>query len=155
MPEPPADAPHELEAPTFRAVLRAGLPQFLREGSLPLGAFYVGLRLAGLVRASQRPLRPRVHRLGGRAAPARRRVRVRVVPVSALVPGGGLVQAGLRDRSVVWGVYLLGRAALRLAALLHGSVEDFLLITIATGTPAMLVLTACSIRYASPQPHRA
>ena len=50
--------------------------------------------------------------------------------------------------SVVWGVYLLARAAIRLAALLHGSVEDFLLITIATGTPAMLVLTAWSIRYA-------
>jgi hypothetical protein len=39
-------------------------------------------------------------------------------------------------------------AGIRLAALLHGSGEDFLLITIVTGTPAMLVLTAWSIRYA-------
>jgi hypothetical protein len=34
--------------PTFRGILRTGLPAFLREGFLPLGAFYVGLRLGGL-----------------------------------------------------------------------------------------------------------
>ena len=34
--------------PTFRGILRTGLPGFLREGFLPLGAFYVGLRLGGL-----------------------------------------------------------------------------------------------------------
>lgn len=50
--------------------------------------------------------------------------------------------------SVVWGLYFLGRAALRLAALLYGDVERFLIVTIATGTPVMLVLTAWSIRYA-------
>src|SRR5438094_9879605 len=32
----------------FRGVLVTGLPGFLREGFLPLGAFYVGLRLSGL-----------------------------------------------------------------------------------------------------------
>jgi hypothetical protein len=34
--------------PTFRGVLMTGLPGFLREGFLPLGAFYAGLRLDGL-----------------------------------------------------------------------------------------------------------
>ena len=37
-----------LTEPTFRGVLRTGLPGFLREGFLPFGAFYVGLRLSGL-----------------------------------------------------------------------------------------------------------
>ena len=31
-----------LTAPTFRSVLFTGLPGFLREGFLPLGAFYAG-----------------------------------------------------------------------------------------------------------------
>ena len=34
-----------LTAPTFWGVLMTGLPGFLREGFLPLGAFYAGLRL--------------------------------------------------------------------------------------------------------------
>jgi dipeptide/tripeptide permease len=34
--------------PTFRGVLFTGLPGFLREGFIPLGVFYVGLRLGGL-----------------------------------------------------------------------------------------------------------
>ena len=34
--------------PTFRGVLLTGLPGFLREGFLPLGAFYGGLRTGGL-----------------------------------------------------------------------------------------------------------
>jgi Protein of unknown function (DUF3159) len=38
----------ELTAPTFLEVFRTGAPGFLREGFLPLGAFYVGLRLDGL-----------------------------------------------------------------------------------------------------------
>ena len=37
-----------LTAPSFFGILRTGLPGFLREGFLPLGAFYVGLRLGGL-----------------------------------------------------------------------------------------------------------
>jgi uncharacterized protein DUF3159 len=37
-----------LSAPTFRGVLMTGLPGFLREGFIPLGAFYAGLRLSGL-----------------------------------------------------------------------------------------------------------
>jgi Protein of unknown function (DUF3159) len=37
-----------LTEPTFRSVLLTGLPGFLREGFLPLGAFYAGLKLNGL-----------------------------------------------------------------------------------------------------------
>jgi hypothetical protein len=37
-----------LSEPTFWGVLMTGLPGFLREGFLPLGAFYAGLRLDGL-----------------------------------------------------------------------------------------------------------
>jgi hypothetical protein len=37
-----------LTAPTFWGVLMTGLPGFLREGFLPLGAFYAGLKLDGL-----------------------------------------------------------------------------------------------------------
>ena len=37
-----------LTAPTVWGVLMTGLPGFLREGFLPLGAFYAGLRLDGL-----------------------------------------------------------------------------------------------------------
>src|SRR5438093_12074831 len=37
-----------LTKPTFRGVLLTGLPGFMREGFLPLGAFYAGLRLSGL-----------------------------------------------------------------------------------------------------------
>jgi hypothetical protein len=45
----PAVAPkEELRAPTFLGVFRAGAPGFLREGFLPLGAFYLGLQLDGL-----------------------------------------------------------------------------------------------------------
>ncbi len=40
------------------------------------------------------------------------------------------------------------RSALRLAILLNGSLESSLLITLLTGTPAMLLLLAWSIRYA-------
>src|SRR5262249_2433787 len=35
--------------PTFRSVLGRGLPGFLREGFLPLGAFYAGLEVSGLL----------------------------------------------------------------------------------------------------------
>ena len=34
--------------PTFLGILRTGLPGFLREGFLPVGAFYLGLQVGGL-----------------------------------------------------------------------------------------------------------
>lgn len=39
---------HGLTEPTFWGVLMTGLPGVLREGFLPLGAFYAGLELSGL-----------------------------------------------------------------------------------------------------------
>jgi len=44
----PANRESRLTEPTFAGILRTGLPGFLREGLLPVGAFYVGLRLGGL-----------------------------------------------------------------------------------------------------------
>jgi hypothetical protein len=44
----PAPAGDALTEPSFRAIFRTGASGFLREGVLPLGAFYAGLRLEGL-----------------------------------------------------------------------------------------------------------
>jgi hypothetical protein len=44
----PAHRESGLTEPTFAGILRTGLPGFLREGLLPVGAFYLGLRLGGL-----------------------------------------------------------------------------------------------------------
>jgi hypothetical protein len=44
----PANRESGLTEPTFAGILRTGLPGFLREGLLPVGAFYLGLRLGGL-----------------------------------------------------------------------------------------------------------
>jgi hypothetical protein len=44
----PAPEEEELRAPTFLEVFRAGVPGFLREGFLPLGAFYLALRVGDL-----------------------------------------------------------------------------------------------------------
>jgi hypothetical protein len=47
---PPAAAPVEggLTEPSFRAIFGSGVFSFVREGALPLGAFYLGLRVQGL-----------------------------------------------------------------------------------------------------------
>ena len=50
--------------------------------------------------------------------------------------------------SIVWGIYMLARSGLRLAALLEGSIENFLVVVILTGPPMMLLLIVWSIRYA-------
>jgi Protein of unknown function (DUF3159) len=51
--------------------------------------------------------------------------------------------------SVVWGVYLIARSALRLAALLSGAgLALFVVVTFLTGTPLMLVLLAWSVWFA-------
>jgi len=49
--------------------------------------------------------------------------------------------------SAVWATYFLGRSALRLWILLHGSLESFLLINIVTGTPVMLLVLAGTVSY--------
>ena len=50
--------------------------------------------------------------------------------------------------SVVWGLYLLARSALRLGLLLAGNVTGFLVVVFVTGAPAMLALIAWSVWYA-------
>jgi len=50
--------------------------------------------------------------------------------------------------SVVWGVYLLARSAVRLAVLLHGSLGSFLVVNLVTGLPVTFALIAWSVWYA-------
>jgi hypothetical protein len=51
-------------------------------------------------------------------------------------------------QSLVWGAYFLARSAMRMAVLLNGSLESFLLVVFLTGTPMMFLLIAWSIRHA-------
>ena len=180
----------------------AGLPGFLREGFLPLGAFYAGLRLSGLTAAIVAAAIVSVliylyERRAGRDAllvrlslgfvavqsavglAAHSTTVYLAQPVLAAAAWGlaffGSVAIGrplagalacawypfprwFREtrefkrvfgvESLVWGAYFLGRSGLRLAVLLHGSLESFLLVAFLTGTPVMLLLLAWSIRYA-------
>jgi hypothetical protein len=179
-----------------------GLPGVLREGFLPLGAFYAGLELSGLVAGIVASALASVliyvyERSRGRDGLLVRlslgfvavQSVVGIVADSATVYlaqpvliaaawglaflvsvvigrplAGSLARAWypfpdwLREsadfkrvysvESVVWGAYFLGRSALRLAVLLHGSIGGFLVITFLTGTPVMVLLLAWSVRYA-------
>jgi hypothetical protein len=191
-----------LMEPTFRGVLRTGLPGFLREGFLPVAAFYGGLRVGGLPtgiaastavsiviylyerRAGRNGLLVRIS-LGfvavqgvvGLASDSATVYLAQPVLanaawgvaflVSALIrrPLAGALACAwypfprwfretepfkrvFRVQSLVWGVYFLVRSGIRLAALLHGSLENFLLIVFVTGTPVMLALVVWSIRHA-------
>ena len=201
-----ATAPREqqggLSGPSFRGVLMTGLPGFLREGFIPLGAFYAGLKLdglaAGIVAAAAASVLVYLYeRQAGRDA-LLVRLSLAFVVVQSVVAlaahsttvylaqpvlltaawgfaflgsvalgrplAGSLAQAWypfppwLREsdefkrvygfESIVWGAYFLARSAVRLLMLLHGSIESFLVVTFLTGTPAMLLLLAWSIRYA-------
>ena len=197
-----AQAPEgSLTEPSFRAIFRAGASSFARESFLPLGAFYVGLRLDGLAvgivgaavasglvylyerRAGRDGLLVRLS-LGFVAVQsaigllANSTTVYLAQPVVLAVAWGVVffVSAALgrplagalacawypfpdsfrRSEpyrrvfgvvSIVWGSYFVARGALRLAILLHGSLESFLAITFITGTPVMLLLLAWSIRY--------
>ncbi len=188
--------------PSFRGILQTGLPGFLREGFLPLGAFYAGLRLdgltAGIAAAAAASLLVYLYeRRAGRDALLVRISLGFVVVQSAVAlaadsttvylaqpvliaaawgiaffvsvalgrPLAGALACAwypfprwFREteeykrvfgvESLVWGSYFLARSALRLAVLLNGSLESFLLVTVATGTPAMVALLIWSIRYA-------
>ena len=181
--------------------MRAGLPGFLREGFLPLGAFYLGLRLEGLAagivastavslliylyerRAGRDALLVRlslafvvVQSVIGLVSDSATVYLAQPVLVAAVwglaflvsIPLGRPLAGALacawypfprwfREtrpykrvfgvESLVWGAYFLGRSAVRLEMLLHGSLERFLLVTFLTGTPAMLILLAWSVRY--------
>lgn len=196
---------------SFGGVLRVGLPGFLREGFIPLGAFYAGLRLDDLAtgiaasaaasltiylyerRAGRDALLVRIS-LGfvlvqsviGLVADSTTVYLAQPVLVAAVwglaflvsIPLGRPLAGALacawypfprwfREtepykrvfgiESLVWGAYFLARSAVRLAVLLHGSLESFLLVSVLTGTPAMLLLLAWSIRFSlrrldDPQP---
>lgn len=190
-----------LTEPSFRGILLTGLPGFLREGFLPLGAFYLGLELdglaAGIVASAVASLLIYLYeRRAGRDALLVRLSLGFVAVQSAvgllshsttvylaqpvlLAAAWGLaflVSVPLRRplagalacawypfsqpfretaefrrvfgvESLVWGLYFLARSGVRLAILLHGNLENFLLVTFVTGTPAMLLLLAWSIRY--------
>jgi hypothetical protein len=190
-----------LTEPSFRGIVLAGLPGFLREGFLPLGAFYLGLRLGGLAtgigasvavsllvyvyerRAGRDGLLVRlslafvvVQGAVGLAANSATVYLAQPVLANAAWGLAFLVSAAIRRplagalarawypfprwfretesfkrvfglESVVWGAYFLARSGVRLAVLLNGSLESFLLVTVLTGTPAMVVLLVWSIRY--------
>jgi MFS family permease len=178
-----------------------GLPGFLREGFLPLAAFYVGLRLdglaAGIVAAAAASLVIYLYeRRAGRDALVVR-ISLAFVAVQSIIglvsnrttvylaqpvliafawgvaflvsaaigrPLAGALACAwypfprwLREsasfkrvfgiESLVWGAYFLARSALRLAMLLEGTLESFLLVVFLTGTPMMLLLLAWSIRF--------
>jgi hypothetical protein len=196
------DADDGLTAPSVRSIVVTGLPGFLREGFLPLGAFYAGYRLSGLAvgmaaAAAVAVLVYVVERRAGRdgtlvrlslafvalqtlvglvsgdttaylATPVLANAIWGVAFVVSAVLGRPLAGALARAwypfpqefresdqfkhvygvESIVWGVYLLARSALRLAALTGGSVVTFLVVTFLTGTPLMLGLVAWSVWYA-------
>ena len=179
-----------------------GLPGVLREGFLPLGAFYAGLERSGLAagiaasaaasvliyvyerRHGRDGLLVRlslgfvaVQSIVGLAANSATVYLAQPVLLAAAwglafavsaVAGRPLAGAlacawypfpqwlkETRDfkrvytvESLVWAAYFLGRSALRLAVLLHGSIGGFLVITFVTGTPVSILLLVWSIRYA-------
>lgn len=190
-----------LTEPTFRGVLLTGLPGFLREGFLPVGAFYLGLRLSGLAggiaaatavsiliylyerRAGRDGLLVRVSLAfvlvqGAIGLAAHSSTVYLAQPVLANAAWGVafLVSAVIRRplagalacawypfprwyretepfkrvygfQSLVWGAYFLLRSAVRLAVLLNGSLESFLVTILVTGPPMMLLLILWSIRH--------
>ena len=194
-------APDEMPEPTFRGILRTGLPGFLREGFLPVGAFYVGLQLGGLAAGivASTALSVAIYVFERRAGRDALLVRLTLgfVLVQAVVglvshsttvylaqpvlltaawglafvlsvplgrPLAGALACAwypfphwLREspefkrvfgiESLVWGGYFLARSALRLAMLLQGSLEGFLVVVFLTGTPVMLLILAWSIRF--------
>jgi hypothetical protein len=194
-----------LKAPTFGGILRTGLPGFLREGFLPLGAFYLGLKLGGLASgiAAAAAVSVLIYLYERRAGRDGLVVRISLgfVVVQSVVgllansttvylaqpvllaaawglaffvsvaigrPLAGALACAwypfphwFREsapfkrvfgiESLVWGTYFLARSGIRLAALLNGSLENFLLITFLTGAPATILLIVWSIRYSMQQ----
>ena len=53
-----------------------------------------------------------------------------------------------RMQSIVWGVYCLARAAIRLYVLLHSGVGGFIVVSLVTGTPALVALIVWGIWHA-------
>jgi hypothetical protein len=51
-------------------------------------------------------------------------------------------------QSIVWGVYCLGRAVLRLFVLLHSGIGGFVLVSVVTGAPVLVALVAWGLWHA-------
>jgi hypothetical protein len=92
-------------------------------GLVFLGSVLIGRPLAGVFATESYPFPPAV-----KASAAFRRVFGRI--------------------SLAWAAYLLGRGALRLAMLVHASVEVFLVVSVATGFPLSAALMTWSFWYA-------
>lgn len=191
-----------LTEPSFRRILLGGMPGFLREGFLPLGAFYLGWKLAGLGAgiAASGAASAAVYLYERHAGRDGLLVRLSVAfvavqttvgllshnttvylatPVLAnTVWGLAFLGSALARRplagtlacawypfppefrktpqfrrvygieSIVWGIYMLARSALRFTVLLHGSIGSFVVITFITGIPTTLALLGWSIWYA-------
>jgi hypothetical protein len=197
----PGPAEHAPAEPTFWSIFRTGVPGFLREGFVPLAAFYAGLKLEGLgvaiaAGAAASILVYLYERQAGRDG-LLARIALAFVAVQSITglashsttvylaqpvliaaawglaflvsvvigrPLAGALAAAWYPfpeefrqtpefkrvfgvESIVWGIYFLGRSALRLGALLNGSLESFLLVSVLTGTPVMILLLAWSVHY--------
>lgn len=67
-----------------------------------------------------------------------------VHPLDPLIAVSPAVTSALRRITLVWGVVLIGRAALRSATLLSGGVDRFMLVTLASGVPCTAALLTWS-----------
>jgi hypothetical protein len=110
-----------LTQPSVWSVLRTGLPGFLREGFLPLGAFYVGWRLSGLAAgiAASAALSVLVYALERRAGRDGLLVRLSLAFVAAQSLVGLLAHSATVYlatpvlANAVWGFAFLGSVGIR------------------------------------------
>jgi hypothetical protein len=153
----------DLPEPTWRMLLGRGLPLFAVEAALPVAVFYGVWRAAGLGPAVV------VKAVVGLVAHSATVYLAQPVVLSALwgvaylvsvAIGRPLIGAFARAwypfppefrssaiyrrefglQSIVWGIYCLLRAGLRLWALLASGVGGFLVVSIVTGTPFLMAL---------------
>jgi intracellular septation protein A len=191
---PPDDRLNELPDPTWRLLLRRGLPQFAFEGIVPVLVFYGLWRSSGLGAAvvvstvlslAIAAWQLRHGRQAGVALVSALFVVVQALValvansatvylaqpvvlsaiwgflyIGSVVVGRPLIgifasawypfppwfraSAAYRRefglQSLVWGVYCLGRAALRLYVLLGSGVGGFVVVSVVTGTPVLAAL---------------
>ncbi len=195
------DGEDGLSPPTVGSILLGGLPGALREGVLPVAAFYAGLKLSGLgagmgAAAAASIVVYALERRAGRDG-LLVRLSLAFVAVQTLIGvvsdsataylalpvlstavwglaflGSAAIRRPLAGalacawypfprefrqtaefkrvygvESVVWGLYLLARSALRLIVLIYAGVGGYLLVVL-TGTPLTIALLVWSIWYA-------
>jgi hypothetical protein len=138
----------DLPDPTWRLLLSRGLPTFALEGVLPVLIFYAVLR------ASSLPAAIVASSVAGGAAVALQHRRGRDIALAAVTFVFIVVQATRAYRrefglqSVVWGVYCIATAALRLGALLLGGVGGLVVVSLAAGAPAQIALVGWCLWHA-------